>query len=582
MSNRRFILFFTVGIAVLSGLVWFFERKAKIEAQEGTQTVLCSLPLVDVESVDIMREGTLLASLSRTPTETWELKKPFHAEAETQPVSRLLDAMTLTPLEDRRSETEIAALGAQLADFGLERPRWSVLLRTRGREERISFGASSASGREVYACSDHVRTVFMVPSSVLDVFPANADDLRQRTVLPFRSEEVSGVDFRIPDAPFLKLVRQAGGWRQTSPTEAPAESPTVDSLVSALLDARIAGFVIPSAEHPQANEEGIISKDTLATYGLAAGAGLAVTVRSEAGLTEQIVFGGVAGSNLVYALVRNGAAVVTMDAALAERCRVGDATFRDMRVFPLVETARVKSISITEGALVYVLAQGRNGVWRLESPVVAPTDPVQALAVVEKVLRLKQNDLAADSGDAKTAGRVRVTVSTGDSVLPGVWVPKAYFGPAVAWTDLRSKTMLELDAGTVRRLTMHAADGDEVVVVRDAEKGGWKLDGTAGSAVGRLVDEAAIKKLLAALARVDATSVETVSATPDDFTRCGLVKPSFTLAIDVDSADAVRRNLLLGGAASGGGRYATVGGVDAIFVVSRQTVADLMASVMEK
>lgn len=574
MSNRRFILFFLVGIAFLLGVVFSFEKKARNGVSAAARMSLCSLPVQEIESLDVFRDDGSQVSLAKKPDGAWDLVKPFVAPAESAPVRRLVDAVALTPLDDQRSEAEVAALGAQMSDFGLLSPRVSILLKTRGRQERISFGAYSASGREVYARTDDAGTVFMVNADVLKAFPENADALRRRTVLPFTREEIVGLDFRVPDAPFVKLVRQASGWRLAAPGDLPAETPTVESLLETLLEARIAGFVLPSVEKPQA---GILSKDMLATYGLAAGAGLAVTLRAESGVSDQIVFGNAAGTNLVYALVRNGAAVVTIDAALAKKCRVGDATFCDTRVFPLVKTSGLKSVSITEGTLVYVLAQSSNGVWRLESPVVAPADPVLSVSVVEKVLRLKQNDLIGDSSASNVTERLRVTVSTGTEVLSGVSVPKSYFGTALA--DLRSKTMLELDAGIVKRLTLRSADERETIVAREVEKGGWRLEGSTKA--GRLVNVAAVNKLLATLARVDATSVETVSATPDDFARCGLVKPTFTLAIDVDSTDAVRRNLLLGGAAPGGGRYATVGGVDAIFVLPRPIVADLTHSVLE-
>ena len=67
----------------------------------------------------------------------------------------------------------------------------------------------------------------------------------------------------------------------------------------------------------------------------------------------------------------------------------------------------------------------------------------------------------------------------------------------------------------------------------------------------------------------------------EDFKRCGLVRPAFTIAVDVDATDAVRRNLLLGNAAPGGGRYATAGGADAIFIISRETVAALTVPLVE-
>jgi hypothetical protein len=72
-----------------------------------------------------------------------------------------------------------------------------------------------------------------------------------------------------------------------------------------------------------------------------------------------------------------------------------------------------------------------------------------------------------------------------------------------------------------------------------------------------------------------------VAATPDDLRRCGLDMPELTIAVDFDQAESARRNLLLGGVAPGGGRYATVGGADAVFILSRAVVQDLSAKIAE-
>ena len=62
--------------------------------------------------------------------------------------------------------------------------------------------------------------------------------------------------------------------------------------------------------------------------------------------------------------------------------------------------------------------------------------------------------------------------------------------------------------------------------------------------------------------------------------------PALTLllagkTVDVDAADAVRQNILIGGSAPGGGRYATVGGADAVFVISRRTATDFTTPLAE-
>ena len=75
--------------------------------------------------------------------------------------------------------------------------------------------------------------------------------------------------------------------------------------------------------------------------------------------------------------------------------------------------------------------------------------------------------------------------------------------------------------------------------------------------------------------------METLSATAADFARCSLDKPAFVVAVDLVGGKTVHREIMIGGAASGGGRFATVGGADAVFVLPRTTVSALTASLTQ-
>ena len=488
---------------------------------------------------------------------------------------RLVDAVTLLPLGDMRTEEELAALHEDLADFGLAGDvRATVTLRSNSSAVSISFGAPTASGKEVYARTSGLRNVFTVANAAFDAVPLDADGFRRRALVASDAKDVTGIDLRVPESPFVKLVRGVGGWRLAAPVEAPADAAAVEKLVAGLAEAKVAEFVLPSASNPPPGGESAIKPSALAPYGLSSDAGFAVTVRAASGAAEQIVFGAHRGTNLVYALVQNGTAVVAVDAALAELCRAGGASFRDSRVFPLGAGERLASVSLTAGSLVYVLAQGTNGVWRLEAPVVAQADPAAAAAMVDRVLRMRRSDVP-DSPPEKDG--VRVSVATSAGVQPGVVVPAAFFEGCGAFADLRSKTLLALDPASVRRISVTPKGAAGITVAPSADRSKWNIEGGPPATVS--VD--AVKKLLTALTRVDAAAVETVAATPDDLRRCGLDVPELTIAIDFEQADSTRRNLLLGGVAAGGGRYATVGGADAVFILSRAVVQALTVKIAE-
>ncbi len=568
MSNRRFIVFFLVGIALLGALLAALSWRARAVATGNTRATLCTFAPETVDGLDIVHDGTNLVRLARGEADgAWRLTAPQPAPAEAAAVARLVDALTLLPLGDMRTAAELAALGEDFADFGLAEPvRTAVTVRARGGAvTRIVFGARSASGKDVYARVEGLLNVFTVPMAAWEAIPANADGVRSRALVSCAREEIAGLDLHAPEAPFIRLVRAGAAWRLAAPVEAPADAAEVAALVDALAGARIVGFVLPA----------VASRAALAPYGLAAETGLSVNVKPAVGVPEQVVFGASAGTNLVYALVQNGTAVVTLEAAVADLFRKGDAAFRDTRVFPFGADEQVRSVSLSMGSRVYVLARGSNDVWRLEAPVVAPADSTAAAALVNAVLRIRRNDVPDRIRDEDA---VRVSVATSAGVHPDVTVARDLFNDCGPFANLRAKTLLTLDATAVRRLSLKPEGAPPVAVVFDPTRGAW---GLAEGSAPATVNVEAVKKLLAALTRVEAASVETLTATPDDLRRCGLETPAFTVAIDFEDANAVRRNVLLGAQAPGGGRYATVGGADAVFVLNRATTAALMVSITE-
>ena len=576
MNNRRATVFLLVGIAAIACGLYVLSKRAGAVATTATRNSLCTFALADVNSLEVVHDGTNVVALSRAENGAWRIIAPYAAPADEAVVRRLVDAVTLLPLGDMRTEEELAALHEDLADFGLTADaRVMVILRSQGASASILFGAPTASGKEVYARTSGLRNVFTIANEAFDAVPVNADGFRMRTLVASGAKEVAGIDLRVPETPFVKLVRGAGGWRLTAPVEASADAAAVEKLVGGLAEAKVAEFVLPSAaNHLPGGGESAIKPSALAPYGLSSDAGFAVTVRAASGAAEQIVFGAHKGTNLVYALVQNGTAVVTVDAALAELCRAGGASFRDSRVFPIGADERLASVSLTAGTLVYVLAQGTNGVWRLEAPVVAPADPAAAAAMVDRVLRMRRSDVP-DTPPEKDG--VRVSLATSAGVQPGVVVQASYFEGCGAFADLRSKTLLTLDTASVRRISVTPKGADGVTVAPSADRSKWNIEGGPPATV----SVEAVKKLLTALTRVDAAAVETVAATPDDLRRCGLDMPELTIAIDFEQADSTRRNLLLGGVAAGSGRYATVGGADAVFILSRAVVQELTVKITE-
>ena len=349
MSNRRAMLFFFVGILLLGGALLWLELRTRRAAPDARAGVLCEFAPARVDACFVRSAGQDEVELARGEDGQWRIVRPFAVAADAAAVARLVDVLTLVPVADMRSEEELLELDETLADFGIGPSSFSVSLGAGPRRAGVVFGNVSPSGAEVYAHVDGAHSVCALPRAAFDRIPRGVDDFRERGVLACPRDEISGIDIRVPDKPTVRLARTDGGWSILSPAATPADGDAVGALVDCLAAAQVESFEIPSRERPSVPSGGIRADD-LVSYGL--DAGLSVTVRGAADHTEQIVFGRSAGTNLVWALVRNGTAVVSVDAALAERCRADGASLRDTRVFPFAEGETVTSVSFTAGTYV--------------------------------------------------------------------------------------------------------------------------------------------------------------------------------------------------------------------------------------
>lgn len=589
MSNRRAIVFFTLGILVLAAALWAMSYRSKaVVATVRTRLTLSEFDPADITSLEIAPVAASSAtssvsavSIAKGGDGSWRIVAPFAAATEAEAVARLIDAVTLAPVADMLSLDDLRGLGHSLADFGLAPARAAISISAGTRRERLLLGGTTPSGGEIYARSETLRNVFTVSTNVYSLVAAGPNALRRRAFVSGAAADVVGLEFRIPEKPFLKLSREGGVWKLLLPAPAPADAKIADALVERLVKARPHHFVWPSSEASSASSEKP-GADLLASYGLdpASPAAFTATLRRGPDVADQIVFGKPAGTNLVYALVQDGGAVVAVDSALADFCRVGETDLRDTRLFPCID-ADVRAVTVTaQDSVIYRLVQDSGRVWRLDTPVNAPADQTAAAWLVERILRLRQTDLAEKG--------LRVAVSTTTTNMPGMVVVSPELEKPGALANLRAKTLMEIDSAAVRRLSIKTASG-ATVVEWDADRNAWNLapvdaaDGTAAAKPAKVavVNAAAVKRLLTALSRVEAAGVEALSATPAVFARCGLDKPAFVISADLSGDAALHREIILGGAASGGGRYATVGGADAVFIVPRTTVAALTASLTE-
>ena len=561
MRNAKSIIILLTIIAVAAALDYF------VYFGKGPSSTSKRTTLVDFQSeaasVRIERVGSPAVVLDRG-LGGWRLTDPFASGADEQAVMKLVDVLTQTPVVEVISDSELLKLGRTRADFSLEEPILTVTLTGMDKSVcRFMFGSATPTQDGVYASVEGVDAVFILGKPAFSFVDVRPDDLRQRSLLPLGGAWVTSFEIKREGIPLLEFLRTGAGWNVGSEK---ASSQKITEFIDDLTTASAVSFIWPVGS---SNETDHVTSSLLAGYGLDPDSAVTVTLNDINGKSRRLSFGKEADDGNVYALVQNGNAIVTVPSKLRDFARQDPVMFTDSRLFP-VEARSVNGFSVSSDGSLYSLVRDKDGKWGLESPVVAPADQEASDALLSLILSLSPADVVKENG-------VAVSVLTN---MSKVLIPRERILGKRTFEDLRSREMLKIDAPLVKRIvsTVGGKTPKTASVVYDRERRQWNLDTEADGVAVNVKGVESVLSVINPLAAVRIEKLAVVAADLDDY---GLDTPFLTVAIDQDSDETIRRNILIG-KKTRGGRFATIGSSDAIFVISDATVSRLSASIVGK
>lgn len=519
----------------------------------------------EARSVTVRRAGGPAVVLESS-SGTWRMERPFRSAADQGAVMRLLDALAFSPVQDSMDDAELAKLGRRRRDFGLDAPRVVVEASWQGGASTVSFGVSTPSGDGVYAAVDGAAAVFVAGTNAFAAADLSADGFRSHELFSMPIEEVAAFDIKTRTGPFMRLVRDGDSWRMSEPQSTTVSAQRVKAFLEALLGARAGTFAWPDGSSDGAGED-TVSVARLAGYGLDPESATTVTLKGTDGADRLLSLGKAADKGFVYALVHNGGAVATVEESLADLVSSAPGRLADTRLFPCDE-AEVSSVSISDGEDKCLVAKGADGQWILDAPMSAAADQAAAAALVSRLMALRSADLDPSG--------VLVSVNTN---MPAACVSREAVFAGGRVEDLRSREILRIDPSHVRRIVSMPSGGSPTSLVYDADRRAWSVESSPDA--GASVDADAVQALLAALNPLSAERVVKLRVGASELGRYGLEIPSHTIAVDRFQEGSVRRNLRIGDA-SGGGRYATPGSSDAVFVLAPEALRALTAPLVRK
>ena len=551
MRNRRAIVWLLTAIVLTAVAHALLSYKGGVEAALLPRRTLLDRSALKVRRVTVARRGARPAALELGTA--WRLTAPYATGVDESTVMKMLDLLKSTEIKSAYSEQELLRLGLVRETLGLEDPRVVVTVAGADFSTRIAFGSCTPVGDEAYAMVDGESAVYVVSSNLLAAVDLPPEGFRRRAIFPAGVEPAQLLDVKQGTGSFMRFVREGELWNLVQPTNATASATKVNGLLKELSAAAAVRYVWPTGEE---GESAVATAGLLAGYGLDPENAVTVTVKCFDGEDRQVSFGS-EKDGLVCALVQNAEAIVCVDAKLKALATSSYADFFDTRLFPF-EPVAVARISIEDGGTTYLLAKGADGAWLMDSPVAAATDAASVEKIARRLCALRSDALAPTG----------LAVSLSSNAAPVTVARRALDG--LRLENLRSREILKVDPTGVRRV-VSTRDGRATAVVFDRDRGVWNVE---ASETDGTVSAQAVGDLLAAINPLKAEWIVKLKVTAADLRAYGLEHPSLQLSIDLQKADSVRRNILVGDRAQGGW-FATLGASDAVFVLSEATVRRL-------
>ncbi len=508
----------------------------------------------------------------RLKNRQWSLVHPIAARADPVAIERLLGALQELPRGDiilppRRTLNPYAP-------YGLDDPRATLSIIEGTVTNRILIGRRTPLGDGVYVRQSDHAGLARINTSLLDLLPASADALRDRSLLSGTPAAIERLDIRGP-AGYIQLARDPQGvWRIFQPFTTRIDPASISALVETLLSCTVIHFVQDAVSD-------------LAPYGLDSQSAVTAVLNTDSGDGSQMLSLGDPLPNdptLVYARLQAENSIYAVPIAVRQALLVRPDDLRDRRL-PGIDPEAIQSIRIEEAESVLEFSRDNNDVWQLIAPIRAPADleAIQALIRSWSDVRLASFDTPPTSSslppptrtiridlrnaeapplvfhlspNPQTNGTVCISID-GDSssalattslLLHFTLEPVAY----------RSREILDIPASDISSIRIDTPTQTRRLI-RDASTGQW-------SPAAPWMD-----RLLSTLTPLRAQSL--VATEPPD---AGFEKPFLSLTLLLRGQSGLATTLLIGNEISPAGpRWATVRGRDVVFTLSPLTVESL-------
>lgn len=366
----------------LGAYIYFVEMKRKSASEQALEKAKVFENL-DSSAIEELRVKTGdQNTLVRKEGATWRVIEPIQSAADENMVTSVTSA--LGTLEMQRVVDEQPADASQ---FGLAPPKAEVTFRVKGDSTPrvLQVGEKTATGGDLYAKVGTAPRVFLVPGYLDTTFAKSAYDLRDKSVLAFERDKVTGIELSMPIGP-VTLAKEGDAWAIKAPTAMRADFGAVEGLIGRLSSAQMKSIV---SEAPT----------DLAQYGLDKPSSRVSVVAGSGRST--LLFGAKSPDGFFYAKDGSRPLVFTVDTVITDDLNKGADEYRPKDLFEF-KTFSGKRFEFTRAGMVSVFEKQKAkdptslDTWtRLEPKADKPIEPARLEDFLSKISNLRAQSFVA-------------------------------------------------------------------------------------------------------------------------------------------------------------------------------------------
>jgi hypothetical protein len=223
-------------LLALSGVIWWSNKKAATAEKapvESTAVRLLNCPEDQFQDIEIKKRTGEFIHLQRSDSK-WRIAGPEPLRVDPDAMSSMLS--TLSSLSSDRTVEEKAA---DFGQYGLTQPAIELGITDKNRKiTKLLIGDNTPAGTAVYAAIGGDPRVFALSSYKKNGFDKSANDLRDKRLLTFDSDKVSGIELTAKKQT-IALGRSKDEWHIVKPQPFRADRSQVEELLRTLHDAKM-------------------------------------------------------------------------------------------------------------------------------------------------------------------------------------------------------------------------------------------------------------------------------------------------------------------------------------------------------